>query len=183
MTWRNGSKQSGLILSFLFSSVSVLIVKHAELSLDIMFWVGGFQFKLLSIYRPRNVVVLLSYSIFRLTEVLLTREYHHQNHQCCENLKSHTSFSVSAKCNEISFCQNLMWVIGFNPFVQASKDIILQFWKMSLFGCVMMVVASKGVGSDWELMVGGRALIRMRKSRGLSTEFWGTPYFIMPQFE
>jgi hypothetical protein len=55
----------------------VLIVKHAELSLGIVYSICVFQFLLLSICRTINSVVsaastvLSSYSVFRLTQVLL----------------------------------------------------------------------------------------------------------------
>jgi hypothetical protein len=57
--------------------VTVLTAKRAELSLGIMYRICVFQFKLLSFYRPRNLVistspfVLFSYPMFRLTQFLL----------------------------------------------------------------------------------------------------------------
>jgi hypothetical protein len=45
------------------SDVTVLIAKHAKLSLGIMNSMCVFQFRLLSICRPRNVVVSTSVAV------------------------------------------------------------------------------------------------------------------------
>jgi hypothetical protein len=45
------------------SGVTVLMAKHAELSLGIMYSMCFFQFRLLSICKPRKVVVPISSAV------------------------------------------------------------------------------------------------------------------------
>jgi hypothetical protein len=49
----------------------------------------------------------------------------------------------------------------FNP----AKTSFMQIWKQSISGCeiTILVSSAKSIGLDWELMVGSRSLIRMKK--------------------
>jgi hypothetical protein len=53
-----------------------------------------------------------------------------------------------------------------------AKTSFMQMWKQAITGCeiIILVSSAKSIGLDCELMVWGRPLIYMRKSRGPSIE-------------